>query len=61
MAEQGFTFPVLYDTELEAMYAYQVSGLPVTLFRGRRRHPGRQGQRHDGPGDLEQGIALIAE
>ena len=30
--EQGFTFPVYYDTSLEATTAYQANGLPVTYF-----------------------------
>ena len=61
VAEQGFTFPVLYDTELEAMYAYQVSGLPVTYFVA---SDGTLAARGSGMMDLEtleQGIALIAE
>lgn len=61
VAEQGFTFPVLYDTELEAMYAYQVSGLPVTYFVAA---DGTLAARGSGMMDLEtleQGIALIAE
>ena len=32
IAERGFTFPVYYDTELQAASAYNTSGLPVTYF-----------------------------
>lgn len=32
VAEQGFTFPVFYDTQLEASIAYGVQGLPTTFF-----------------------------
>lgn len=32
VAEQGFTFPVYYDTALEASSAYGTGGLPVTYF-----------------------------
>ena len=30
--EEGYTFPVYYDTELEASYVYGVSSLPATVF-----------------------------
>ena len=30
--EEGFTFPVYYDMDLEAARAYQVSSLPITFF-----------------------------
>ncbi len=30
--EQGYTFPVFYDTAMEGAYAYGVSGIPVTYF-----------------------------
>lgn len=30
--EQGFSFPVFYDTSMEASYAYGVSSLPTTVF-----------------------------
>ncbi|MBR3785938.1 MAG: TlpA family protein disulfide reductase [Firmicutes bacterium] len=30
--EQGYTFPVFYDTDLEAAQAYGVSSVPVTYF-----------------------------
>jgi len=29
---QGFTFPVYYDTELEAAYKYNVTAIPTTFF-----------------------------
>ena len=32
IAERGFTFPVYYDTELQAASAYNTSGLPVTFI-----------------------------
>lgn len=32
VADRGFTFPVYYDTELQATSAYNTSGLPVTYF-----------------------------
>lgn len=32
IAEEGFTFPVYYDTAIEGAMAYGVSGIPVTYF-----------------------------
>lgn len=32
ITEQGYTFPVYYDTELAGAYAYGVSSIPLTLF-----------------------------
>lgn len=32
LAEQGYTFPVCYDTESEGAYAYAVSAIPATYF-----------------------------
>ena len=34
IAEQGFTFPVYYDTTLQAAMTYGASGLPRTFFIG---------------------------
>ena len=32
LAEQGYTFPVCYDTESEGAYAYAVNAIPATYF-----------------------------
>ena len=32
MAEQGYIFPVCYDTEMEGAYAYGVNAIPTTYF-----------------------------
>ena len=32
IAQQGYTFPVYYDTAMEGAYAYGVTGIPVTYF-----------------------------
>ena len=32
MTEQGYVFPVYYDTEAEGAYAYGVSAIPTTYF-----------------------------
>lgn len=34
MAEQGYRFPVYYDTEFEGSYAYGVNAIPATYFIG---------------------------
>ena len=30
--EQGYTFPVYYDSDMEGAYSYGVTGIPVTYF-----------------------------
>jgi thiol-disulfide isomerase/thioredoxin len=32
IAENGYTFPVYFDTDMEGAYAYGVTGIPVTYF-----------------------------
>ena len=32
IADQGYTFPVYYDTTLEAAYLYGASSIPLTMF-----------------------------
>lgn len=32
VADKGYTFPVLYDTEQDAAYTYGISSIPLTLF-----------------------------
>ena len=32
IAQQGYTFPVYYDTGLEAVYAYGINSIPMTYF-----------------------------
>ena len=32
ISEQGYTFPVYYDTKQEASYAYAVTSIPTTIF-----------------------------
>lgn len=32
IAQQGYTFPVYYDTDMDAAYAYQISSIPMTIF-----------------------------
>ena len=32
LTENGYTFPVYYDTNAECAYGYGVSGIPMTFF-----------------------------
>ena len=32
IAEMGYTFPVYYDTDMDAAYTYQISSIPMTVF-----------------------------
>jgi thiol-disulfide isomerase/thioredoxin len=32
MEEEGYTFPVYFDTEANAAYAYQIRSIPMTIF-----------------------------
>ena len=32
VAQEGYTFPVYFDTAMEGTYAYSVTGIPVTYF-----------------------------
>ncbi len=32
IAETGYTFPVYYDTAMEAAYTYGISSIPITVF-----------------------------
>lgn len=32
IAQQGYTFPVFYDTDMEATYTYEISAIPMTCF-----------------------------
>ena len=34
IASQGYTFPLYYDTAMEAAYAYGISAIPTTFFIG---------------------------
>lgn len=39
IADSGYTFPVYYDTEMEAAYAYGVSSIPATYFIDSEGYP----------------------
>lgn len=61
VAEQGFTFPVVYDTELDAVNTYGVSGFPCTYFIDAGGNLVARGSGMLTLESLEKGIAMITE
>ena len=59
ITDQGFSFPVYFDTELEAAYAYSIQSIPTTLFIDRDGYliAGAQGAIDEAA--LRKGIGLI--
>jgi thiol-disulfide isomerase/thioredoxin len=59
VAEQGFTFPVYYDTQGEAGYTYGISSIPTTIFIDKDGYivTGAQGAIDEAT--LRQGISFI--
>lgn len=56
--EQGFAFPVFYDTNLEAAMAYGVQSLPTTFFIDREGYLTAWAKGAISRETLEQGLAL---
>ena len=59
--DEGYDFDIFFDTEEEAIYAYQITGFPTTFFIDKN---GRLIARGSGMLDLatlEQGIKMITE
>ena len=59
--EQGYTFPVFYDTESDAAYTYGVYSLPTTLFIDAEGYGIAQASGAIDADTLQQGIDLILE
>ena len=59
--EQGFTFPVVYDTELDAVNTYGINAFPCTFFINAEGDLVARGSGMLTLETLEQGIAMIAE
>lgn len=59
IAEQGFTFPVYYDTSLSAAIAYNASSLPVTYFIGADGEAAAYASGAIGTKTLLKGVNLI--
>lgn len=58
---QGYSFPVLFDTEYSAAYAYYVTSLPVTYFIDKDGRPVAYASGMIDAATLEQGIGMITE
>ena len=59
IAEQGYTFPVFYDTEFEASSAYSAYQLPVTYFIDAEGNIAARGMGALDEASLRQGIEMI--
>ncbi len=59
IAQQGYTFPVYYDTEMEGAMAYGVSGIPVTYFIDAEGNFAAYYQSAMSESILQQGIDLL--
>jgi peroxiredoxin len=57
--EQGFSFPVYFDTEQEAMQAYGIMYIPTTLFIDKDGYIASSAQGAIDAEALRKGIALI--
>ncbi len=59
--EEGYTFPVLFDTQGNAANAYGVSSLPLTLFIDKHGNLVTYATGMLSPQSLDKGISLIRE
>ncbi len=57
--QQGYTFPVYYDTAMEGAAAYGVNAIPVTYFIDARGNLVAWGQGMLSEADLQYGIDLL--
>ena len=61
VADSGYTFPVYYDTDLDASYTYGTSSIPQTFFIDKDGYLTAYAQGAIGGELLMQGIGMIAE
>ena len=59
LAESGYTFPVYYDTEYSAIYAYGVNAFPTTFFIDAEGNLIAYGQGAMSADTLQSGIDMI--
>ena len=59
IAEQGYTFPVYFDTDYDASTTYGVSGIPMTFFIDAEGHAVAYGQGMLDRDTLQVGIDMI--
>lgn len=57
--ESGFSFPVYYDTELSAAYAYRVNSLPATYFIDKDGYPVTYAKGMLSKSRLQKGISML--
>jgi len=60
IAEQGYTFPVFYDTQVDAAMAYGVNSLPTTYFIDAEGRAIAQATGAIDAATLQRGIDMIA-
>ena len=58
--QQGYTFPVYFDTDVDAAMTYGVASIPTTYFIGADGSPVAWGQGALNAATLERGIGMIA-
>ena len=59
IADSGYTFPVYYDTDMEAATAYGVSSVPATYFIDAEGYGVARAMGAIGAEDLQTGIDMI--
>ena len=61
IAQQGYTFPVFYDTTSEAAYLYGIRSIPTTFFIDEEGYAIAQATGAIDSATLQRGIDLIAD
>ena len=61
ISSEGYTFPVYFDTDSEAAYAYRVSSIPATYFIDSEGYPIVYGVGALNKATLLQGIGMLPE
>ncbi|MGN0432574.1 MAG: TlpA family protein disulfide reductase [Lachnospiraceae bacterium] len=59
IGEQGYTFPVYFDTEQDAAYAYYVTSIPTTYFIDAQGNIVAYGQGSLSEESFEQGLSML--
>lgn len=59
--EQGYEFPVFYDTDVDAAMAYNTYSIPVTYFINKDGTPAAYAQGAIDAETLQKGLAMISE
>ena len=59
--ESGYSFPVYYDTDLDAAYKYGVNSIPATYFIDKSGHAVARGQGAIDADTLQYGIDMLTK